>query len=144
MATIQLTRGLPAPPFEASDESGHMHRLGEYRGQKLLLCFLPADLEGGGRDLAEAFPGERTQDILLLGVMIGDPAGVGKFKAANRVPFPILCDAQAKIVDAYGMRELLTVERHRGFVAVNEEGEIELVLKRHSNPRRVYELLKRV
>jgi thioredoxin-dependent peroxiredoxin len=144
MATLHsLEIGSPAPGFDASDEQGHRHRLNEYRGQTLLLVFLPAQRSRPARDVVEAYPGTGKQAIYLLGVQRGTPQQIGEAKRRSRAPFPILADADGHIAEAYGVSETLA-KGQMAYVAVDAEGHVKLVLKRVSNPRHVYELLKRL
>lgn len=146
MATIahHLEIGEYAPGFDAIDEQGHRHRLYEYRGQTLVLMFLPHDTGRAGRDYNEHFPGTKLQGVYLLGVMIGTPQTIGEFKRRNQAAFPILADARAELSKEYGMMELMAREHHPGFAAIGPDGRVKAVIKHRSNPRHLYELLKRV
>lgn len=138
-----LETGSPAPPFEGTDENGHMHRLSEYRGQTLVLMFLPHDTGRPGRDRHAHFPGSQLEGVYLLGVMIGTPEKVGEWKRRSEAPFPILADVHAAVTKAYGMMELMAREHHPGFVAIGPDGSVKVVLKHRGKPGHVYELLKR-
>lgn len=144
-ATTGIDAGMEAPAFEGTDEGGHRHRLAEYRGQTLLLCFLPPERPGAAspRDLYAAFPGSQRQDLFILGVQQGTVQQVGAWKRRSQAPFPILADPQGRICAAYGMTAALARGRGMSFAAIGPDGVIKLVLKRVNNPRHVYELLKR-
>jgi len=142
--TTYLEAGAAAPPFDASDEQGHVHRLSGYAGKTLVLCFIPAQAPGlAGRNFHESYPGSQKEDIFLLGVMIGTPKSIGEFKRHVRAPFPILCD-DGRITAAYGVTSVMNAGRNMAFFAIGPEGDIRLVLKHARNPRHVYELLARV
>lgn len=141
--THHLEPGSVAPGFEASDEQGKMHRLGEYGGQTLVLCFLPHDTGRPGRDHREQYPGSALKDVFLLGVMIGTPQKVGEWRRQNKAGFPVLADTHGEISREYGMMELMAREHHAGFVAIGPDGRVRLVLKHPSKPGHVFELLKR-
>lgn len=141
--THHLEIGSPAPDFRDTDENGHIHRLAEYRGQTLVLMFLPHDTGRAGRDRAVHYPGSQLQGVYLLGVMIGTPEKVGEWKRRSEAPFPILADVHGAISKEYGMLDLMAREHHPGYVAIGPDGRIKAVLKHRGNPGHVYELLKR-
>lgn len=138
-----LEAGSVAPAFEASDEQGKRHRLSEYSGQTLVLCFLPHDTGRPGRDQREHYPGSALKDVFMLGVMIGTPQMIGEWKRENRAQFPVLADTHAAIANEYGMMDLLAREHHPGYVAIGPDGRVKLVLKHPSKPGHVFELLRR-
>ena len=142
-ATPQLQVGAPAPGFDLSDEQGHRHRLSEYRGQTLILCFLPHDTGPAGRNPREHYPGSTLDNCFMLGVMIATPQTAGEFHRRNQAPFPIAADTNAAVSRAYGMMELMAREHHPGYVAIGPDGMVKVVLKHRSSPNHVYELLKR-
>lgn len=143
-ATTSIDAGMEAPPFDGTDEQGHRHRLAEYRGQTLLLCFLPPERpDVTPRDLYKAFPGSQRRDIFLLGVQQGTVRQVGDWKRRNQAPFPVLADPRGSLCAAYGMTEALTRGRSLSFALIGPDGVLRLLLKRVDSPRHVYELLKR-
>lgn len=145
METNPLAVSDPAPAFVASDEQGHMHRLAEYQGATVVLCFLPSPLTDSPppRDLAEAFPGWDLPDVFLLGVQRATPQQAGEFRSRHRVPFPIVADPDGRISAAYGIGEPAPGKPGLAFVAVGPDGRVRSVLKNRNSPRHVLELLRR-
>lgn len=141
--THHLEPGSVAPSFDDTDEQGKRHQLGGYRGQTLVLCFLPHDTGRPGRDHREQYPGSALKDVFLLGVMLGTPQTIGEWKRHNKADFPILADAHGEISKSYGMMDLMAREHHPGYVAIGPDGRVKLVLKHASKPGHVFELLKR-
>ena len=45
--TVMLETGTRAPDFSLPDQNGKMHKLSEYRGQKVILYFYPKDNTAG-------------------------------------------------------------------------------------------------
>ncbi|MBI4347145.1 MAG: redoxin domain-containing protein [Elusimicrobia bacterium] len=133
--------GDAAPDFSGTDEAGHMHRLAEYRGKTLLVCFLPRPEHiPSGRDLSGRFPGSRQKDVFILGVMPGSPQSVGKARAARRIPFPMVCDS-GRIAADYGVDG--KTSRFTIF-AIGPDGRVKAVYKNLDNPRHLNELLNRL
>jgi peroxiredoxin Q/BCP len=141
--TQHLEPGSAAPGFDGTDEQGKRHRLGEYRGQTLVLCFLPHDTGRPGRDRREQYPGSALKDVFMLGVMLGTPQKIGEWKRRSKADFPILADAHGEICRLYGMLDLMAREHHPGFVAIGPDGRVRVVLKHPSKPGHVFELLRR-
>lgn len=133
--------GTTAPEFSGSDEQGHRHRLSEYAGSTLVLCFLPhPESIPSGRDLSGSFPGARKKDVFILGVMTGTPQTVGRVRAHNRIPFPIVCD-DGRIAATYGL------DRGNGarfaIFVIDPAGVLKGLYKNLDNPRHLSELLSR-
>ena len=42
-----LEIGMKAPEFSLPDQNGQMHKLSDYKGQKVILYFYPADMSPG-------------------------------------------------------------------------------------------------
>ncbi len=129
-----IVAGSRAPDFSRTDEQGHMHRLAEYRGRTLVLCFLPRPEELGG-----VFPDISQKDVFILGVMAGSPSTVGLARAKHRIPFPLVCDTGTIAAD-YG----LTGKTARySFFVIAPDGTLKAVYKNLDNPRHLSELLHR-
>ncbi|MBI4423671.1 MAG: redoxin domain-containing protein [Elusimicrobia bacterium] len=141
--TETLAFGAPAPEFEAVDEQGHRHRLSEYRGTTLVLCFLPPEDKDRGPDAMAAFPGNRRRDIFLLGVMKGAPQAVGKAKARRSLPFPVLADPAGRIAADYGVSFEKAAAPRYAFFVIDPEGRLKRAFKNFHNFRHLAELLRR-
>lgn len=50
-----LEIGMKAPEFSLPDQNGQMHKLSDYKGQKVILYFYPADMSPGCTNQACSF-----------------------------------------------------------------------------------------
>ncbi|MGH9394678.1 MAG: thioredoxin-dependent thiol peroxidase [Terriglobales bacterium] len=99
--------GDQAPEFVVPDQSGQMRSLAEFRGRPLVLFFYPrASTSGctveaqGFRDAAARF--ERA-GVALVGASPDTVAAQKKFAENERLPFPLLADAEKQLCQAYGV-----------------------------------------
>ena len=107
----ELKVGDPAPPFRAQAVGGKYGdgkevSLGDFRGKRVVLYFYPKDDTPGCttqacglRDSWHDFE-ERAE---LFGVSPDTTASHQKFIGKYQLPFPLLSDAEKKIVEAYGV-----------------------------------------
>ncbi len=129
-----LKVGQPAPDFSASDETGRTVRLADFKGKKVVLYFYPKDDTPGCTKEACSFRDGaaewRKLGAVVLGVSIDSVASHQRFKAKYRLNFPLLSDADKRIVSAYGVwkqkslygRTFLGIERTT--VLIDEQGRI--------------------
>src|SRR3989344_5389548 len=96
-----------APAFSAPDQSDIIHTLADYRGQWLLLYFYPKDDTPGctteACSLRDSLPNFKKLDLAVLGVSVDSVGSHEKFSRKYRLTFPLLADADKKIVNAYGV-----------------------------------------
>lgn len=102
-----LQKGQPAPDFSCADQDGNIHRLSDYKGSKLVLFFYPkADTPGC---TAEACNLMENHELLLskgykiLGVSADPPKKQKKYHEKYGFPFPLLCDEDHSVCNAYGV-----------------------------------------
>lgn len=98
--------GDKAPDFAVPDQSGAVRRLAEFRGRPLVLFFYPrASTSGctieaqGFRDAAAKFA---RAGVALAGASPDTVAAQKKFADREKLPFPLLADADKKLCEAYG------------------------------------------
>lgn len=103
----QLKEGSKAPAFNLPDQSGIEHSLKDYAGRWLLIYFYPKDDTPGCtteactiRDNATDF---KKSKIAILGVSTDSITSHEKFAKKYQLPFPLLADADKKMVEAYGV-----------------------------------------
>lgn len=98
--------GQSAPDFSLPDENGHLVRLSDLRGRKVVLYFYPKDDTSGCTAQACGFRDayERIEAVgaLVLGVSPDDGAAHRKFIAKFGLPFRLLVDADHAVATAYG------------------------------------------
>ena len=128
MGASELRLNASAPDFTLKDASGHPVRLGDFRGQPVVLIFYPADLTPGCtmqlcaiRDDWQKF---QARGIQVLGINHGDAVSHRSFIGKHNLPFPLLTDIQKKTSEAYGaIRSLFGVKIiRRTVVGINAEG----------------------
>ncbi|AMJ66278.1 thioredoxin-dependent thiol peroxidase [Hymenobacter sp. PAMC 26628] len=104
---MSLAPGQAAPDFSALDQDGNTVSLAALRGQRVALYFYPKDDTPGCtaqacnlRDHQEEL---NTHNIKVIGVSIDGEMAHKKFAVKYDLPFPLLVDADKKIVEAYGV-----------------------------------------
>ena len=127
-----LQPGTPAPDFRVFSTDGTRVQLSDFRGQRLVLYFFPRAFGAGGtletrrfRDSAVALA---QAGVALLGVSPDVHSRQCDFARAERLPFPLVADAEGTLCRAYGARSPLwpLVHTARRLVYVlDEAGRIE-------------------
>ena len=105
-AMAMIEPGKKAPAFSLPDQDGKTHRLSDYAGRPVILFFYPKDDTPGCtaqacglRDAWNDFDGRGE----IFGVSVDSAASHQKFIGKYHLPFPLLSDADRKIVEAYGV-----------------------------------------
>lgn len=100
-----LNIGELAPDFELPDQNGEMHRLSDYRGQRVILYFYPKDNTSGCTKQAcsfgELYPQFREKGAVILGVSKDSVASHKKFEQNHGLPFTLLSDTEKTVIMAY-------------------------------------------
>ena len=100
-----LNIGDMAPDFELPDQNGEMHRLSDYRGQRVILYFYPKDNTSGCTKQAcgfgELYPQFREKGAVVLGVSKDSVASHQKFEQNYGLPFTLLSDTEKAVIQAY-------------------------------------------
>lgn len=103
---MALKAGDQAPAFRLEDQDGVTHALDELHGKKVLLYFYPKDDTHGCTLEAQQFNQllERfeSEGIVVLGVSKDDARSHQRFRAKYGLRFPLLCDLDASVAQAYG------------------------------------------
>ena len=104
---MPISAGIMAPDFELMDDANQARRLSEFRGQKVVLYFYPADDTPGCTKEACNFRDDYSAyldaGITVLGVSPDSVKSHVKFKAKYQLPFPLLADEGHKVCDLYGV-----------------------------------------
>ncbi|MQB00790.1 MAG: redoxin domain-containing protein [Actinobacteria bacterium] len=102
----ELTKGDPAPDFEAQDGNGKTWRLSDLRGKKVILYFYPADDTPGCTAEACDFRDNMTilehAGYVVLGVSPQDSDSHQRFAQKYQLNFPLLVDEDMRMAKAYG------------------------------------------
>ena len=108
---IELKAGDPAPLFRAVAIGGKYGlgreiSLSDFRGQQVVLYFYPKDDTPGctaqACGLRDAWS-DFDSNAEIFGVSVDSPESHQKFIDKYQLPFPLLSDADRKIVEAYGV-----------------------------------------
>lgn len=104
---LALKEGDKAPEFSAPTSGGGQTSLSEFRGKNVILYFYPKDDTPGCTKEACAFRDEfsafKEKGAIVLGVSTDSEKAHGKFVEKYQLPFPLLADADKRIVQAYGV-----------------------------------------
>lgn len=102
-----LKTGQTAPSFKLYDQSGTLHRLEDYRGQRVLLYFYPKDDTLGCTTEACSFRDDysayRDEDVVILGVSPDSVESHTNFSEKYQLPFPLLSDPDHRVCEQYGV-----------------------------------------
>jgi len=102
----QLTAGSKAPAFRLKDQTGKTVKLSDFKGQRLLVYFYPkADTPGCTTQacaVRDARPNLAKAGVAAVGISPDGPTAQAKFDQKHGLGFPLLCDEDHAVADAYG------------------------------------------
>lgn len=102
-----LKAGDSAPDLGLQDETGTVHRIGDYRGKWLLIYFYPKDNTPGctveACTLRDRFGDLRDAGAVVLGVSSDSAKSHQGFVAKHKLPFPLLVDPDGALAFRYGV-----------------------------------------
>ncbi len=130
----ELKVGDIAPDFEALTDAGERVRLGDFRGQRVVLYFYPKDDTPGCTTQAcgfrDNYPIIEESNAVVLGVSPDSQASHQKFKTKYDLPFTLLVDEDHAIAELYGVWGEKTMYGKtsmgilRSHFVIDEEGKI--------------------
>jgi thioredoxin-dependent peroxiredoxin len=153
---MAIQEGKAAPAFTLTDAEGRKVTLGDLKGRDVILYFYPRDDTPGCTKEACGFR-DLWGDIEALGaVVIGvspdSEASHQKFVAKYKLPFPLLCDPDRKVMTKYGafgekmMYGKKTTGVIRSSVWIGPEGKVkkhwQRVASAEKHPAQVLEALR--
>jgi peroxiredoxin Q/BCP len=98
--------GRKAPDFTLEGSDGRKHSLADYEGKTVVLYFYPKDNTSGCTKEACAFrdlnPELQGLDAVVLGVSRDSLASHGNFIVKFGLPFVLLSDPDASVMQSYG------------------------------------------
>jgi thioredoxin-dependent peroxiredoxin len=98
--------GKKAPAFTLPDATGTPVSLGDFAGRHVILYFYPKDDTPGCTKEACGFRDHwkklRQRGAAVVGVSADGAASHQKFAAKYKLPFPLLSDADRKVMTKYG------------------------------------------
>jgi peroxiredoxin Q/BCP len=129
LVSAELKPGMPAPLFEATDQSGKTIRLADYQGSKtVVLYFYPNDGTPGctaeACSLRDAYDAILATGAVVLGVSADNEASHAAFSAKYHLPFSILADPDKKIISEYGVQVPVIGIAKRWTFIIDKQGSI--------------------
>jgi thioredoxin-dependent peroxiredoxin len=102
----KLEEGKAAPAFTLPDAEGKPVSLADFRGKSVVLYFYPKDDTPGCTKEAcgfrDAWKTIQKANTVVLGVSADAAASHQKFRDKYKLPFPLLTDADRKVMTTYG------------------------------------------
>jgi thioredoxin-dependent peroxiredoxin len=102
----KLEQGADAPDFTLPDQDGNLVSLKDFRGQKVVVYFYPADMTSGCTKEACQFNDNlqqfRRAQVTVLGVSPDGADSHQAFRAKHGLTFALLTDADHAVMDQYG------------------------------------------
>lgn len=104
---LPVGEGDLAPDFQAQTSAGDNVRLADLKGKEVVLYFYPRDDTPGCTKEAcgfrDGFAAFKKKGALIFGVSPDSAKAHEKFINKFTLPFPLLVDAEKKIINAYGV-----------------------------------------
>ncbi|HNQ74217.1 MAG TPA: thioredoxin-dependent thiol peroxidase [Verrucomicrobiota bacterium] len=104
---LKLKEGDVAPEFSATTNEGKTVSLADFKGRNVILYFYPKDdTPGCTREACgfrDHFAALQRKGAVVLGVSVDPVPAHEKFAAKYGLQFPLLADADRRIVSAYGV-----------------------------------------
>lgn len=103
----ELTEGMKAPLFTATDQDGKQFSLKEYIGKKVVLYFYPKDMTPTctveACNLRDNFDALKRAGYEVIGVSPDDEHSHKRFETKHSLPFRLAADPDKKIINQYGV-----------------------------------------
>ncbi len=139
-SAVELKVGHPAPAFALPNQDGHLLRLSDFAGKKVVLyCYPKDDTPGCTKESCDFRDGlEEIHDhgAVVLGISGDSVASHKKFAKKFGLNFPLLSDEKKTTLRAYGVwkekslygRTFMGIERTT-FI-INEQGKIDDIFRK--------------
>jgi thioredoxin-dependent peroxiredoxin len=105
-----LNVGDPAPPFRLKADEGQDVSLQDFRGKHVALYFYPKASTPGctieAIEFREVKPELDKLNAIVLGCSADTVESQAKFKAKQKLNFPLLSDPEFTAIEAYGARRM--------------------------------------
>jgi peroxiredoxin Q/BCP len=105
-----LNEGDIAPPFRLLTDDGHEISLADLRGKHVALYFYPKASTPGCTTEAIEFREVKDEfdklNTIVLGCSADTVEALARFKAKQKLNFPLLSDPEFEVIEAYGARRM--------------------------------------
>lgn len=148
---VTLKEGDKAPVFSGKDQDGKKISLNDYKGKKLVLYFYS---EAGSPtctiescNLRDNYGLLKKNGFEVLGVSPDTETKQKKFEIKYKLPFPLMADAENKVTEAYGVRDMkkLFGREYMGILRttfiIDEKGVIRKIFTKPKNKAHAEEIL---
>ncbi len=102
----KLETGATAPAFTLPDQDGKPVKLSDYKGQRVIVYFYPADdTPGCTKEACQFNDNLKTFEkagVVVLGISPDMAEKHVKFRTKYKLKFPLLTDADKKVMEKYG------------------------------------------
>ncbi len=132
--------GVPAPLFEAIDDSGNNVSLAAFKGKKVVLYFYPKDDTPGctaeACSLRDGYAELTGKGFVVIGVSADSAESHKKFRKKYELPFILIPDTEKKIISAYGAwgEKKMYGKSYEGIIrktfVIDESGKVALVIEK--------------
>lgn len=147
-----LKEGSKAPAFKALDQNGNAISLADFKGKKLVLYFYPKDdtptCTIQACNLRDNYALLKKKGYQVVGVSVDDVKSHKKFEQKHELPFPLVSDADKKIVDKYnlwGEKKFMGrtyMGTTRTTFLIDEEGKIVKIIDKPDSKNHTEEILE--
>jgi len=102
-----ISVGDKAPQINLKDADGRTVKLSDFKGKNVVLYFYPRDMTPGCTKEACAFQADskkiQLKNAVVIGVSTDDVKSHQRFREKYNLTFPLLCDTDHKLAEAYGV-----------------------------------------
>jgi peroxiredoxin Q/BCP len=102
----KLEAGATAPAFTLPDQDGKPVKLSDFKGQRVIVYFYPADdTPGCTKEACQFNDNLKTFEkagVAVLGISPDKAEKHVKFRSKYKLKFPLLTDADKKVMEKYG------------------------------------------
>ncbi len=150
MAT-HLQEGQKAPAFSGKDQDGNKVSLSDFKGQKLVIYFYPADdtpvCTVQSCNLRDNYGLLKQHGFQVIGISPDDVQSHKKFEEKFSLPFRLIADPNRSIIEKYGvwgeknMYGNKVIGLHRTTFVINEKGTIAKIFLRPKNTAHAEEIV---
>jgi len=150
----QLKEGAVAPMFKGKDQDGKWVSLDDFKGKKVVLYFYPKDDTPGctaeACNLRDNYNDLLSRGFAIVGVSPDNEKSHAKFRAKFNLPFSLIADPEAVILNAYGVwgEKNMYGKKYMGVLRttflINEKGNILKIIDKVNtgdHTRQILELL---